>query len=93
MNKKDLHYDSEYTELRMARDFELVKILGDQIGYGNMMELAAVLWRDKLRAEGLPESGAFAVVGNYDLTPDQTKSVCDTHRVYDSWLKKIKKNK
>ena len=38
---------------------ELVKNLGDQIGYGNMMWLAHELWKEMLVSEGYPTSGAF----------------------------------
>lgn len=36
-----------------------VKQLGIQIGYGNMMDIASILWAAVLINEGLPDSGAF----------------------------------
>ena len=36
-----------------------VKQLGIQIGYGNMMDIASVLWAAVLINEGLTDSGAF----------------------------------
>jgi flavodoxin len=35
-----------------------VKALGDQIGYGNMMNIASALWRDMLEKSGAPKQGA-----------------------------------
>lgn len=35
-----------------------VKILGDQIGYGNMMNIASALWRNMLEKSGGPKEGA-----------------------------------
>lgn len=36
-----------------------VKQLGEQIGYGNMMDIASILWAAVLISEGQPDSGAF----------------------------------
>ena len=45
----------------MTREDEIaaVKLVGDKIGYGNLMSIAGALWRRMLREEGYPESGAF----------------------------------
>jgi len=40
-------------------DIELIKSIGDQIGYGHLMSIASALWRKKLNESGVPESGAF----------------------------------
>ena len=36
-----------------------VKILGEKIGYGNMMGIASALWRKSLKEKDYPISGAF----------------------------------
>lgn len=36
-----------------------VELLGDSIGYGNLMSLASALWRSNLIASGIPAEGAF----------------------------------
>ena len=36
-----------------------VKKLGDEIGYGNLMNIASALWRDMLKKTGTPIEGAF----------------------------------
>jgi len=45
----------------MTREEEIaaVKLVGEKIGYGNMMSMASALWRRSLRIAGYPESGAF----------------------------------
>ena len=40
-------------------DVNLVKALGDEIGYGHLMSIASALWRKKLKETDVPESGAF----------------------------------
>ena len=35
-----------------------VKALGEQIGYGNIMDIASILWAEQLKRDGLPDSGA-----------------------------------
>ena len=46
-------------ETRFKREVEEVKRLGDQIGYGNMMQIASALWAKMLIDEGWQDSGAF----------------------------------
>lgn len=36
-----------------------VKMLGEEIGYGNLMEWASALWRKELKEKGIPANGAF----------------------------------
>ena len=45
----------------MTREDEIaaVKLVGEKIGYGNLMSIASALWRRDLRQMGIPESGAF----------------------------------
>lgn len=40
-------------------EIEQVKLLGEEIGYGNLMTLASALWRKKLKDKNVPVSGAF----------------------------------
>ena len=60
MSKK--HYYSE---------IETIKILGEKIGYGNMMGIASALWRENLKQNSCPISGAFIPV-----LPSDIKSGC-----------------
>jgi hypothetical protein len=65
---------------------ELVKFIGEQIGYGNMMNLASKLWREDMIANGCPISGVFVPalpcdVKKLDTTWDEIseklKEFCD----------------
>ena len=49
------------------REVEAVKNLGDKIGYGNMMAIASVLWRESLRQNGYPLTGACIPVLESDI--------------------------
>lgn len=45
----------------MLSDYEVlsVKLLGESIGYGNLMEIASALWRRSAAKEGFPKEGCF----------------------------------
>lgn len=43
----------------MKNDVLIVKELGEQIGYGHLMHIASSLWRESMRKNGYPISGAF----------------------------------
>ncbi len=42
-------------------DEDLVRALCDRIGYGRAMQLAEMLWRDRLFTDGLPVGGELTV--------------------------------
>lgn len=45
----------------MTNEEKLVKELGDQIGYGNMMHLASKIWKNMLKDKWNIEGGEFIV--------------------------------
>ena len=45
--------------MTIEQEREAVKLLGEAMGYGNMMLLASDLWKEMLIQEGYPISGAF----------------------------------
>lgn len=49
------------------KEIKAVKLLGEQIGYGNMMDIASNLWAKKLIDEGVPDSGAFYPVSEFEV--------------------------
>lgn len=57
-----------------------VKQLGEEIGYGNLMEWASALWRKDLKDKGYPISGAL-VPKIAELSEDQ--------KLYDMMVKII----
>lgn len=48
-------------------EVDAVKNLGERIGYGNMMAIASALWREALRHNGCPLSGACIPVLESDI--------------------------
>lgn len=45
-----------------------VKSLGESIGYGNLMDIASILWGHELERNGIPDSGAC-----YSMIIDEIK--------------------
>lgn len=41
------------------QEIAIVKDIGEQIGYGNLMWIASALWAEELKNKGLPTEGAF----------------------------------
>lgn len=52
-------FEKDITMKRSEYEALMVKMLGEEIGYGNLMCWASALWRKSLADEGLPISGAF----------------------------------
>lgn len=67
---------------RMAKDKEAVRILGDQIGYGYMMSLTSVLWKESLERKDYPIDGALVPASKYDV---------EESKKYDALQKEAKK--
>jgi len=72
---------------------ELVRHLGELIGYGNMMQLASECWKESMIEKGYPISGVFIpalpcdVYGENDCTSDINWVACskrepDTEDIY-----------
>ncbi len=57
-----------------------VKMLGEEIGYGNLMEWASALWRKELKEKEIPVNGAF-VPKIAELSPEQ--------KLYDDMVERI----
>ncbi len=73
---------------RIKREAAVVEQLGNSIGYGHLMALATALWRRKLKAEGLPENGAFIGVCDISIKKDRLKSVMKEVHMYDEIIKR-----
>ena len=69
-----------------------VKQLGDRIGYGNLISWASALWRDSLRKQGLPESGAFIGVCECSIKRGALERVHRQEAVYDALLEKLQED-
>lgn len=44
---------------RYKNEIQQVKALGELIGYGNLMDIASILWAKKLQDDGYDNIGAF----------------------------------
>lgn len=73
---------------RIKQEAVAVEWLGDSIGYGHLMALATALWRRKLKAEGLPEHGAFIGVCDISIKDDMLDRVMKGVRMYDEIVKR-----
>lgn len=51
----------------------IVKTLGEQIGYGNLMDIASVLWAGNLQRYGNSDVGAFYPAMLTQLKDDELK--------------------
>jgi hypothetical protein len=73
------------------RDAERVKRLGEEIGYGNLMELASALWRKNLKQLGIPETGAFIPTVKCMLKEEyQNDARLDaSNKMYDEFVKDV----
>lgn len=70
----------------MKNEILLVKELGDQIGYGNLMTIASAIWRKKLKDSGTPVSGAFVPTIEYFLN-DEGMEIFERERpIYDKLI-------
>ena len=67
------------------KDVNIVKALGDEIGYGHLMSLASALWRKKLKETGVPESGAFVPMVQAGIKDDWLNE--GTIKQYDEIIK------
>jgi hypothetical protein len=61
----------------MNREDEIaaVKLVGEKIGYGNMMYIASALWRRSMRKKGYPTSGVFFPVLPDEKDPDMVREM------------------
>ena len=69
-----------------------VKQLGDRIGYGNLISWASALWRNSLREQGFPDSGAFIGVCECSIKSDCLDRVHKQEAVYDAWVDKLQED-
>lgn len=71
---------------QIIQDASRVQALGDEIGYGHLMELASALWRKRLREKGYPTSGAFVPTVTVLLTKEGKEIANESCDLYDSLI-------
>lgn len=71
-------------------EYEAVKFLGEQIGYGNIMTIAATLWRKKLKESGVPVEGAFVPTLPCAIKEGEWNKIMNNEiKLYDKELNKL----
>lgn len=70
---------TEQQEQQLAKEKEAVKQLGEVIGYGNMMNLAAELWQEHMRENNYPVTGIHIPALLLDIDPKKKEH-------YKKWL-------
>lgn len=60
-----------------------VRELGEQMGYGQMMEIASALWRKSLTEKGYPQSGAFVATILKCIKEEHQPTVLWVSKSYD----------
>ena len=68
-------------------EISAVKALGEQIGYGHLMELASALWRKSLKEKDYPTSGAFVATIEPDIKKPYRKRMEKQRAIYDELVK------
>lgn len=70
----------------LKTEINVVKALGDEMGYGHLMSLTSALWRKKLIEMNVPESGAFIPMISCGVKEDWLNE--DEIKNYDNIIKK-----
>ena len=78
---------TENEKQRIKIEVEQVKQLGEQIGYGHMMELASALWRKSLEEKGYPISGAFIPTIGQCIEKEMFKATVNERKAYDAFVR------
>jgi hypothetical protein len=66
-----------------AREVALVRVLGEKIGFGNLMSIASSLWRLKLVESGAPGEGARVAANVFELRSGLRKAALRDQERFD----------
>lgn len=72
---------------KIKRQVDVVKCLGESIGYGHLMSLASALWRKQLEESGVPTDGAFSPTLDMFIDKEILKGVQRERKLYDSFVR------
>jgi len=73
----------------MKDDVLRVKELADTIGYGHLMCITSALWRDLLKENGYPTSGAFVPSILKNIKDENQNGFKFDIEFYDKYIKRI----
>ena len=82
-----MNSEQEITNLKL--EVKAVKKIGEQIGYGHLMELASALWRKSLKDKGFPESRAFVATILSCVEKEMAQATEAERKMYDGFIKKF----
>ena len=91
LTKGNQVYISGEGEEKLKKEFEIVKKLGESMGYGNMMSICSALWRKTLKDKYGHTVGAFVPTCKEFILKKHHKMTEDGEKVYDSWCDKFYK--
>lgn len=72
--------------MNLEYEIKAVKQLGEQIGYGHLMDLASALWRKSLKDKGYPESGAFVTTILPCVEKEMAQVTEPQRKMYDGFI-------
>jgi hypothetical protein len=78
---------SENEKQRIKLEAEQVRMLGEKIGYGNLMEFASALWRKSLEEKGYPTSGAFIPTIGQCIEKEMFEKTINERKAYDAFVR------
>jgi hypothetical protein len=73
--------------MTQEQEINVVKNLGETIGYGHLMSLASALWRKSLKDKGYPEHGAFVPTCIDFINKEMVEMTEDSSKMYDNIIK------
>lgn len=73
----------------MKDDVLRVKELADAIGYAHLMSITSALWRDLLKENGYPTSGAFVPSILKNIKDENQNGFKYDIEFYDKYIKRI----
>ena len=74
--------------LQKKANVKIIKQLGQEIGYGQLMSLASAHWRAHLKQEGIPTSGAFIPTLIDNLKGKEKENAKKENIFFDNYIKK-----
>jgi len=73
----------KFVQDKLSNEIEIVRELGDKIGYGHLMSLASALWREKLKETGMPTVGAFVSTCLPFIKEEHQQMTSESEKHYD----------
>lgn len=69
--------------MTQEQEINVVKNLGESIGYGHLMSIASALWRKSLKEKGYHEDGAFVPTCIDFINKEMFEMTEESNKMYD----------